>query len=146
MPSALTVWYGCKAVKAMSNRIDINSRPLQPLTPAPRPEKLDKTTPGGSFGSVLQETIKKSSDVRFSAHALHRLKERELALGEKELNIISKAVDKAKEKGSSSSLLLYGDMALIASVKNRTIVTALDRQGMKDHVFTGIDSAVIIEE
>ena len=33
--------------------------------------------------------------------------------------------------------------AFVVSVKNRTVITAVDRDHMKDHVFTNIDSAVI---
>lgn len=36
------------------------------------------------------------------------------------------------------------DMAFIVNVKNRTVVTAMDSESMKDNVFTQIDSAVII--
>lgn len=33
--------------------------------------------------------------------------------------------------------------ALVVSVRNRTVVTAVDRQHMHEQVFTNIDSAVI---
>lgn len=36
------------------------------------------------------------------------------------------------------------DMALIVNIPNRTVVTAMDGNAMKDNVFTQIDSAVII--
>ena len=39
---------------------------------------------------------------------------------------------------------MMGDSALVVSVKNRTVVTALDKTQMKGNVFTNIDSAVII--
>jgi flagellar operon protein len=40
--------------------------------------------------------------------------------------------------------MLYQDLALIASVVNKTIITAMKGDDMKEHVFTNIDSAVII--
>ena len=52
------------------------------------------------------------------------------------------AVDSVAQKGGKESLILMGDAALVVSVKNRTVVTAMDRQGMKGNVFTNIDSAV----
>jgi flagellar operon protein len=36
------------------------------------------------------------------------------------------------------------DAALVVSIKNRTVVTAMDRNQMQGNVFTNIDSAVII--
>jgi hypothetical protein len=34
-------------------------------------------------------------------------------------------------------------MALVVSVSNRTVITAVDQSGMRDQVFTNIDSAAI---
>jgi flagellar operon protein len=39
--------------------------------------------------------------------------------------------------------VLLRDMAFIVSVRNRTIVTAMDSEHIKENVFTNIDSAVI---
>lgn len=54
------------------------------------------------------------------------------------------AVDSVARKGGKDSLVLLGDAALVVSVKNRTVVTAMDRAGMRGNVFTNIDSAVIL--
>lgn len=51
---------------------------------------------------------------------------------------------KSAAKGAKESLILMQDMAFIVNVKNRTVVTAMDSESMKDNVFTQIDSAVII--
>ena len=37
------------------------------------------------------------------------------------------------------------DLALIVSIKNKTVVTAIDRDNLKDNLFTKIDSAIIID-
>ena len=92
-----------------------------------------------SFESVLQKNM-----LKFSNHAAKRLEQRGIELGSRQLAQISNAVDKAAAKGSKESLILMKDMALIVSVANRTVVTALDGSSMKDNVFTQIDSAVII--
>lgn len=97
------------------------------------------------FGQLWQETLQKQSPVKFSAHALQRLQERQIALGEKDLAKINEAVCAADKKGARSSLLLYQDVALVASIKNRTIITAMDGEDLQTHVFTNIDSAVIIK-
>ena len=82
--------------------------------------------------------------LKFSNHAAKRLEQRGIELGSSQLDQISSAVDKAAAKGSKESLILLKDMALIVSVPNRTVVTAMDGSSMKDNVFTQIDSAVII--
>lgn len=92
-----------------------------------------------SFESLLQKNM-----LKFSNHAAKRLEQRGIELGSSQLDQISSAVDKAAAKGSKESLILLKDMALIVSVPNRTIVTAMDGSSMKDNVFTQIDSAVII--
>jgi len=92
-----------------------------------------------SFENVLQRKM-----LKFSNHAAKRLEQRGITLGNRQLDQISSAVDKAAAKGSKESLILMKDMALIVSVANRTVVTAIDGNAMKDNVFTQIDSAVII--
>lgn len=57
---------------------------------------------------------------------------------------VSKALDQAEAKGLDDTLVLTGDAAFIVSVKNRTIVTALDKNSLTGNVFTNIDGAVIV--
>lgn len=99
----------------------------------------NSVTPEVSFETVLQQKM-----LKFSNHAAKRLEQRGIELGSRELEQISSAVDKAAAKGSKESLILMKDMALIVSVQNRTVVTAMDGNSMKDNVFTQIDSAIII--
>jgi len=61
-----------------------------------------------------------------------------------DIDKIESAIDRASQKGATDSLLLMDDLAMIVSVKNRTVVTVVDSGRMKDNVFTNIDSAVII--
>ena len=59
---------------------------------------------------------------------------------------LEKAMDKVEAKGARESLLLYKEMAFVASVRNRTIITAVGQRDAKENIFTNIDSAVIIDE
>jgi len=52
-------------------------------------------------------------------------------------------VEKARQKGGRETLILLGDVALVVSVVNRTVITAIDGESLKENVFTQIDSAVI---
>ena len=60
------------------------------------------------------------------------------------LQKLDEAVKKAAAKGSKDTLVLMDDTALIVSVKNNTVVTVMDKNNMKENVFTNIDSTVMI--
>lgn len=82
--------------------------------------------------------------LRFSAHASQRLKERKIALDPQTLTRVNDAVDKAAAKGIEDTLVLTSEAALIVSVKNRTVVTAMDRNSIQGNVFTNIDGAIVV--
>ncbi|RYD03083.1 hypothetical protein N752_21980 [Desulforamulus aquiferis] len=63
------------------------------------------------FEEYLQREVNRQSEVKLSAHAEKRLKERNVSLSEDDFNKINKAVQRAAAKGSRDSLLLYGDLA-----------------------------------
>jgi flagellar operon protein len=79
-----------------------------------------------------------------SGHAQTRLQSRNIELGESEWNRVLEGVDRAAAKGAKESLVFVDDAALVVSIKNRTVITAVDRQHLKENVFTNIDSAVIV--
>lgn len=97
-----------------------------------------------NFEQVLEQAQREMRLPRFSAHALARLEQRQIHLTSKQMDEIGRAMARAREKGARQSLLLYGDLAMVASIGNNTIVTALNGAEMKERVFTNIDSAVII--
>jgi flagellar operon protein len=53
------------------------------------------------------------------------------------------AVDKAAGKGAKDALVMLDETAMVVSVQNRTVITALGMHQAKENVFTNIDSAVI---
>jgi flagellar operon protein len=108
----------------------------------------------GEFDQVLGKELGKPGEaldlnhvkapLKFSTHASQRLKDRKIALDPATMTKVTDAIDKAAAKGIEDSLILTKDAALIVSVKNRTVITALDRDAMSGNVFTNIDGAVII--
>jgi flagellar operon protein len=52
--------------------------------------------------------------------------------------------DKAAAKGAQQSLFMVRDVGMIVSIKNRTVITAVDPDSMRENVFTNIDSAAVI--
>ncbi|MGN7412243.1 TIGR02530 family flagellar biosynthesis protein [Paenibacillus sp. SAF-068] len=95
--------------------------------------------PEKPFAKVLEDNL-----LKLSNHAAKRLEQRGIELKTEQMEQIGSALDKAAAKGAKESLILMQDMAFIVNVKNRTVVTAMDSESMKDNVFTQIDSAVII--
>ena len=98
---------------------------------------------GSQFARVLDSKIS-GQPVRLSQHAAERLKSRGITLTDADMKQLAGAVDSVAQKGSKDSLIMMKDAALVVSVKNRTVVTAMDRHTMKGNVFTNIDSAVML--
>ena len=100
-------------------------------------------TTNSPFSKVLDAKLP-SQGVKFSQHAQDRLRARNITLTANDLANLEGAVNSVAQKGGKESLVMLGDSALVVSIKNRTVVTAMDRAQMKGNVFTNIDSAVII--
>ncbi|RZA04274.1 MAG: flagellar protein [Proteobacteria bacterium] len=82
--------------------------------------------------------------LKFSAHATNRLRERSIPMNGELMSKLEKAIDTAAAKGSKETLVLSQDAAFIVSVKNKTVITVVDRNQMAGNVFTNIDSTVVI--
>ena len=104
-------------------------RPTGPLT-------------GPAFSDVLRDA-QSTQPVQFSKHALQRLERRQLDVDPTTMARLEGALVRAAVKGSRDAVVLVDDTAFVVSVQNRTVITAVGKDQMKDHVFTNIDSAVI---
>lgn len=104
------------------------------VTPRPRPD----SPAGPDFASVLQDRLK------VSGHAKTRLESRNIDLQPEQWNRVLEGIDRAAAKGAKESLVMVDGAALVVSVKNRTVITAVDQANLKENVFTNIDSAVIV--
>jgi flagellar operon protein len=115
------------------------------LAPVGRPTATTSTTstPGGpSFASVLGAT-QTAQPVKFSSHALQRVERRGIDVSPATLGRLNDGVERAAGKGARASVVFVDATAFVVSVPNRTVITAVDRDHMKQQVFTNIDSAVI---
>ena len=97
-----------------------------------------------NFEEVLERIQNKDEDIKFSKHALNRMDNRNISLSSNEMDRLKHGFDKAKEKGVKDALILMGDKAFIASIKNKTVITTVNQEQLKDNVFTNIDGAVIV--
>jgi flagellar operon protein len=120
---------------------------LAPATPG-APASVPAGAPGRTSGSgpAFAEVLRKAGGpepLSFSRHALERVQRRGIALDPTTLSRLHEGVGRAAGKGSRDSLVLVDGTAFVVSVANRTVVTAVGAQNMREHVFTNIDSAVI---
>ncbi|SUY47479.1 flagellar operon protein [Clostridium putrefaciens] len=99
-----------------------------------------EVTKGKSFNEVLKSKLEK--DIKVSNHASERIKD--LNIDYIDMEAIKEGMNKAEKKGSKNSLIFYKDVAFIASIQNRTIITVIDKDRAKENVFTNIDSVVIL--
>ncbi|MCB0348117.1 MAG: hypothetical protein KDD37_04740 [Bdellovibrionales bacterium] len=141
-----------------SIKTNLNSNRVGGLNPAPGAQapKGEISSKGPSFEEVLKSNLtakpqlgealgSQLSGVKFSNHAVERIKSRGIDMGPEQLAKLNKAVEKAESKGAKETLVLLDNAsALIVNIKNKTVVTALDQSMMKENVFTNIDSTVIL--
>jgi flagellar operon protein len=111
-----------------------------PAPAAPATRTGPSAAPARSFQDVLAD---QTSGVRFSGHAVARLERRGIELDPSTLQRLEGGVGRAAAKGSRESVVFVDDKAFVVSVRNRTVITAVDSAHMREHVFTNIDSAVI---
>lgn len=98
---------------------------------------------GASFADVLSQQVHRPR-VTFSRHALERLDARQIALSPADTAGLEKAIDDVAAKGGRESLVLMGPLALVVSVPNRTVITAVPANQVANQVFTNIDSTVVV--
>ena len=127
------------------NRFYLANQPIRPIQPSSvnRSRSLrNDTAVTGGFEQALNQAM---GGVKFSQHAMQRLQTRNINMTPAQMDQLKTAVDKAAQKGARESLILMNnDLALVVSVTNRTVITAMDGSSIKDNVFTNIDSAVIV--
>jgi flagellar operon protein len=111
-----------------------------PAAPATPQRGGAPATGPGSFAHALDEA---SGSLQFSKHAIARVQRRGIELSQDTLQRLSDGARRAAGKGARDSLVLVDGTAFVVSVRNHTVITAVDSEHMKDNVFTNIDSAVI---
>ena len=108
-----------------------------------------KKEEGNFFDKVLQEKkiekkVNENSNLKFSKHAVERLADRQIDLTKDQMTRLENGAKKASEKGINESLVMVDSLAFIVSVKNQTVITAMDSKETTDHIFTNIDGAVLM--
>ena len=120
------------------------------INPVTRPKGVPVQIPPtgtGSFRDVLRtaQAPAVAQPLKFSAHAQQRLESRNIRLTNDDVAKMNAMADKAAAKGAKQSLFMMRDVAMVVSITNRTVITAVDQSSMKENVFTNIDSAAVID-
>lgn len=126
----------------MTDAINIFPQPVFPGG-SPSVKRPDRAPPSGTSFDALLRNKMEPENIKFSRHASERLQSRGIAFNPQQLQRLETAVEQINTKGGRESLVLLDDTALVVSVKNETVVTVMDKDQLKNNVFTNIDSAVI---
>ncbi len=87
-----------------------------------------------------------ANELNFSNHAINRLQSRNVQFTNLDKLKIVKGINRLKDKNADNSLVVLKDLAMIVSVKNKTVVTVMDKgQNSDDAIFTNIDSALFLK-
>jgi len=105
---------------------------------------LNKVPTDNKVNGLPPSALKGPEGLKFSNHAVERMQSRGIAFNKGDMNRLNEAVDRAAAKGSKDTLVLMDDSALIVSVKNKTVVTVMDKAALKENVFTNIDSTIVM--
>ncbi|MEM4409852.1 MAG: TIGR02530 family flagellar biosynthesis protein [Candidatus Caldarchaeum sp.] len=111
----------------------------QQVEPRRRPAEASQEK-SANFSEILQREM----GLKLSGHAQTRLASRGIALNREDWNRVLEGVERAASKGSRESLVMLDDVAFIISIRNRTVITAVMKDQLKESVFTNIDSAVFV--
>ena len=132
---------------------------IQNLIPT-KPTEIKKSEGEGqvSFKETLGDALKtnevaapkvavaksEAQQLKFSNHAIERMQSRGISYSPEDMARLESAIQKAAAKGSKDTLVLMDNSALIVSVKNNTVVTVMDKNALKENVFTNIDSTIVM--
>lgn len=97
-----------------------------------------------SFGSLLKQAQEKKQGITISKHAQLRAEQRGIDLSATVLEGIGRAVERAQQKGIKDLVIIGDESAYVVNVPNKVMVTSMDKQEMKENVFTNINGAVIL--
>jgi flagellar operon protein len=100
---------------------------------------------GNSFRELLNRRLQEEhKEVSFSKHADLRARERNIAIEAADLDRLSEACDRATGKGVRDALIVMNDSAFIVNARSKVVVTVVDKNEMKDNIFTNIEGAVFL--
>lgn len=105
-------------------------------------KKNNVSNDSNGFKDILNKTLEDKNSFTVSKHAAERLKG--LNFNENDMKNIEEGFKSAEEKGCKNSVMVYKDVAIIASIENKTVITAVEKDRAESNVFTNVDSVVLL--
>lgn len=129
-----------------NNRYNLNDsiiRQIEKVAPkTPKSNGAENVPAGKTFQEILEKQSRQT--ISFSKHANQRTEERNINITQNDLNRLQDACDKADKKGIKDALVVMDNSAFIINTPSRVVITALDKNEMKNNIFTNIDGAVFL--
>lgn len=127
----------------MDHRISrLNHHPLSQMNTQIKQANKTET----SFQSHLQ-LEQKNGDfgaLTVSKHASKRLAERNIAIDNSMWGKIANKVTEAKKLGVANAIVVTDQATLVINAKNKTVITAMNREEASTQIFTNINGTIII--
>lgn len=102
-------------------------------------DQRQKIGQGPSFQEILDQ-----QRLSFSKHANIRAEQRNIKISTSDMTRLNDACSKVSEKGIRNALVVMNESAFIVNAKNNVVVTVMDKNEMKDNIFTNIEGAIFI--
>ncbi len=99
-----------------------------------------------NFSEHLNRMIGEQESLTISKHAKQRLEQRNIRISTENWEKINEKISEAKRKGVNESLVLLDNAALIISAKNKTVITAMNRNEAESKIFTNINGTIILSK
>jgi flagellar operon protein len=128
----------------INNNMQNAIRQLENQTPSTNKTTQSIKQGSQNFQSIFNQQLEQAKELKFSKHANDRLMSRDIQLNKEQMVRLTKGVESARMKGVKESLMLMDNLALVVNIENSTVITALEKNDFKEHVFTNIDGAVLL--
>src|SRR6056297_3559741 len=126
------------------NLINPRSTPLYGQKIQKPAKPIPKGVDPKEFNQLVRDLHQQQSqDLKVSSHARERIKTRNIEMNQTRLDTLGEVAEEAGKKGAKNTLAMFGTDAFILSVKDKTIVTAMNEEEMESRFFTNIDSVYI---
>jgi flagellar operon protein len=114
--------------------------------PVPRPVTTNTPPVTGekSFREMLGQAVQSQTRLTLSKHAMHRAEQRGIPLSDADMDRMNSAIDKARDKGVTDTLVFMNNAAFIVNVPSKVVVTVVDGNEAQENIFTNINGAVIL--
>jgi flagellar operon protein len=126
--------------------MNINSFPIKSIQQVSATNRQTVQKSGydneSNFSAILNQKLSEGREVKMSKHAALRLEARNINLNSEQVERLKSAVDKASVKGVRDTLVVMDELAFVVNVGARTVITAVNKNELKENVFTNIDGAV----